>query len=107
MRASLARACRALFNQERGITRRGARAIAAAACRVEALEARELFSTYYVSNSGNDGAGGTEWNSAWKSIDRINRQQLKPGDNVLFQGGGNFGGSLYIPSKEGGKNWSP
>ena len=100
MRGILARAYRSF-------TRFRHHAAVAAASLIESLEPRELLATYYVSNSGNDWASGTGWNTAWRSIDRVNGQHLKPGDNVLFEGGGTFNGSLYIPSKEGGNSWAP
>ena len=69
---------------------------------VETLEPRQFLSTYFVSPGGNDGHSGTAPDSAWRSIDRVNKQQLKPGDLVLFQAGQTFHGSIYIPSTEGG-----
>jgi hypothetical protein len=69
---------------------------------IEALESRQFLSTYYVSAGGNDGKSGTSPAAAWRSIDRVNKQTLKPGDLVLFEAGKTFKGSLYIPSTEGG-----
>src|SRR2546430_1317255 len=69
---------------------------------LEALESRQLLSTYYVSPSGSDGHSGKSATSAWRSINRVNSQTLHAGDHVLFQGGKDFSGSLYVPSKEGG-----
>jgi hypothetical protein len=69
---------------------------------IEALESRQLLSTYYVSASGHDSKSGNSPHNAWKSIDRLNRQVLRAGDLVLFQGGKTFGGSIYVPSAEGG-----
>jgi hypothetical protein len=68
----------------------------------EALEPRQFLSTYFVSPGGNDGHSGESPAAAWRSIDRVNKQQLKPGDLVLFQAGQTFSGSIYIPSTEGG-----
>ena len=68
----------------------------------ESLESRQFLSTYYVSASGNDGRAGTSPGTAWRSIDRVNAQTLRPGDMVLFQAGKTFNGSLYVPSTEGG-----
>ena len=69
---------------------------------VERLEPRQLLSTYFVSPAGNDGRSGESPDRAWRTIDRVNKQQLKPGDMVLFQAGKTFSGSIYIPSTEGG-----
>ncbi|HYO08533.1 MAG TPA: right-handed parallel beta-helix repeat-containing protein [Tepidisphaeraceae bacterium] len=74
---------------------------------MESLESRELLSTYYVSPHGKDHASGTSPRAAWKTIDRVNQQALKPGDLVLFQGGKKFQGSLYLPSREGGTDKKP
>ena len=68
----------------------------------ESLEPRQFLSTYFVSNGGNDGHSGESPDAAWRSIDRVNQQQLKPGDLVLFKAGQTFHGSIYIPSTEGG-----
>ncbi|HEX8524625.1 MAG TPA: hypothetical protein VF669_20380, partial [Tepidisphaeraceae bacterium] len=78
---------------------------AAVHARVEALESRELFSTYFVSPWGNDGASGTSEGAAWKSIGRVNAQQLRGGDTVLFQGGQTFWGSIQVMAEEGGTNF--
>jgi hypothetical protein len=69
---------------------------------MEMLEQRELLSTYYLSASGNDDRSGRSRASAWKTIDRLNQQTLKPGDMILFEGKKTFYGSIYIPSREGG-----
>jgi hypothetical protein len=70
------------------------------------LEPRQLMSTYYVSPWGNDGANGQSQGAAWQSIGRVNGQTLKSGDTVLFQGGGNFYGSIQLQANEGGVNIS-
>jgi hypothetical protein len=61
-----------------------------------------LLSTYYVSATGHDSASGTSSAYPWHTIARVNKQTLKAGDRVLFQGGKSFSGSLYLSSKEGG-----
>ncbi len=43
--------------------------------------------TYYVSNSGDDNADGKSPETAWKTIDRVNKHWLLPGDGVLFKRG--------------------
>src|SRR3954465_14704746 len=71
--------------------RRICRAIAAALpTPPEALEPRRLFSTYYVSSSGSDGADGLSPQTAWQSIGRVNKVDLNAGAQVLFQGGSTF-----------------
>lgn len=56
--------------------------------------------TYYVSPDGNDLNSGTTQAQAWKSITRVNQlsYSLQPGDQVLFQRGGTYHGSLNISS---------
>jgi hypothetical protein len=71
---------------------------------MESLEDRRFLSTYYVSASGNDGKSGTSTGSAWKTISRVNKQTLKAGDKVLFQGGKSFSGALVVNSNEGGNS---
>jgi len=45
--------------------------------------------TYYVDSArGNDARSGGSPSAAWKSIARVNRSSLKPGDTVLFAKGG-------------------
>jgi hypothetical protein len=73
---------------------------------MEVLEDRQLLSTYYVSSSGNDSKSGTSTTSAWKTISRVNKQTLKSGDKVLFQGGKSFSGALIVNSNEGGVTFS-
>ena len=43
--------------------------------------------TYYVSNCGDDNADGKSPETAWKTIERVNRQWFLPGDGVLFRRG--------------------
>lgn len=69
---------------------------------VEPLESRELLTTYYVSPSGRDNAAGTSQNSAWKTITRVNQQNLRSGDKVLFKGNATFNGTLYLTGNESG-----
>lgn len=72
------------------------------AAMMEALEPRELLSTFYVGASGNDSKSGTSSANAWKTINRLNQQKLKAGDSVLFQAGKTFTGTIIVASNEGG-----
>ena len=74
---------------------------------IESLEPRQFLSTYYVSPSGDDSAAGTSPLHPWHTIDRVNKQVLKPGDMVLFKARKIFRGSLYVPSREGGNSSKP
>ncbi|MEE0409940.1 MAG: hypothetical protein UD759_04080, partial [Clostridia bacterium] len=52
--------------------------------------------TYYVSNSGDDNADGKTPETAWQTIDRVNKQWLYPGDGVLFERGGLWRGKEVL-----------
>lgn len=51
--------------------------------------------TFYVSTSGNDAASGRSSSSAWKSLDRVNRENFAPGDAILLRSGDAFHGQLH------------
>jgi len=56
-----------------------------------------LFATdYFISANGNDSNKGTSEKTPWKSINKINETQLKPGDRILFHCGDEFFGELKI-----------
>lgn len=50
--------------------------------------------TYYVSAAGADDKPGTSPETAWKSLGRVNKANLKPGDSVLFRRGDHWRGVL-------------
>ncbi|MEO8415318.1 MAG: hypothetical protein ABI472_16785, partial [Ginsengibacter sp.] len=53
---------------------------------------------YYISASGNDANNGTSTSTPWKSLNKLNAyfSSLKSGDNVLFNRGDIFYGSLTV-----------
>ena len=55
--------------------------------------------TYYVSNSGDDAADGRSPESAWRTLERVNKAEFSCGDGVLFCRGDLFRGS--IEAREG------
>jgi hypothetical protein len=63
--------------------------------------------TYYVNNQGRDKNPGTSQSKPWKTIDRVNQQDLNPGDRVLFLGGQTFPGSLQLQSRDTGTLANP
>ncbi len=63
--------------------------------------------TYYVSPSGNDNNGGTSTQQPWRSISRVNAANLKPGDNVFFEGGKTFSGTISFGPGSGGNPNAP
>ncbi len=58
--------------------------------------------TLYVSATGNDAADGLSAATAWRSVDRVTREVLAPGDRALFQGGATFTGMLYLDAADAG-----
>src|SRR6266478_2296825 len=62
---------------------------------------------YYVSTSGQDTNSGTSPALAWKTIAHANNQLLKPGDQLLFQGGSTFSGTVYFGPASGGTGANP
>jgi hypothetical protein len=63
--------------------------------------------TYYISPSGDDGASGTSPGTAWHSLARVQRVGLKPGDQVLLQGGAHYSGTLTVAAGEAGSAKRP
>jgi len=53
---------------------------------------------YYLSNTGNDSNTGTSESQAWSSINKLNSKilSLKPGDQIFFERGGRFEGTITI-----------
>lgn len=62
---------------------------------------------YYVSPNGNDNNSGTSTSAAWRTIDKVNsrRYTFLPGDQILFERGGVYRGSLSFGSS--GNSTSP
>lgn len=57
---------------------------------------------YYVSDSGDDHNPGSI-TKPWKTLDKINQTDLKPGDNILLKGGAVFKGTLRLDSCDSGE----
>ena len=66
-----------------------------------------LATVYYVSASGNDSNSGQATSAAWLTIARVNSQALLPGDQVLFEGGSTFSGSIRVAPPEAGSAAQP
>src|SRR5438552_7993505 len=62
---------------------------------------------YYVSVSGQDTNSGASPALAWKTIAHANSQLLKPGDQLLFQAGATFSGTIYCGPASGGTQANP
>jgi autotransporter-associated beta strand protein len=50
---------------------------------------------YYIAPAGDDAANGTSAATPWKSLAKVNATTFLPGDNILFQKGGTWTGSLW------------
>jgi hypothetical protein len=62
---------------------------------------------YYVSPSGSDTNPGTSPEQAWKTINKVNNVTFADGDNIYFQGGQTFSGSLSFSSNDSGTALNP
>jgi len=51
---------------------------------------------YYVSPSGSDSNTGTSPAKAWRTIDKVNKINFEPGDQILFEGGKTFYGTIIL-----------
>ena len=86
-------------------------------CRLEITHLSALFFGLVIGSScradcfvradGNDSAAGTSRKTAWRSIERVNRAALHPGDRVLFQAGQTFTGNLQLTAIHGGTVKNP
>lgn len=65
---------------------------------------RALGETYFVSPEGSDSNSGLSQEAAWKSIEHVNARQFKPGDSLLFKGGGRFAGTLRLGLEDSGSS---
>ena len=58
-------------------------------------------SDHYLSPRGDDSGPGTAARP-WKTIAKVNRTDLGPGDRVLFEGGETFAGTITLDARDGG-----
>ena len=66
------------------------RVLTAALLFLSAAAASRAETTYYVSPRGDDAADGKAAASAWKTVARVGAAALAPGDQVLFERGGEW-----------------
>ena len=59
--------------------------------------------TWHVDSEGDDAADGLCPATAWRTLGRVNKAKLAPGDKVLFKRGGLWRGTLFPASGEPGK----
>ena len=62
---------------------------------------------YYVSPNGKDSNSGTSTLKPWRTINKVNSRDLDPGDQVLFQGGATFSGTLSFNAQDAGTPANP
>ena len=62
---------------------------------------------YYVSPFGSDFNAGTSPTKAWQSIDKVNSKTFEAGDNIFFEGGMMFDGSLEFEANDSGTRFNP
>lgn len=74
----------------------GVLAWAVAACGAAAPAVAAPAVTYYVSPAGNDHWAGTSRRRAWRTLARVDRARLVPGDRVLLEGSATFAGTLRV-----------
>jgi len=53
---------------------------------------------FYVSNTGNDSNTGTNQDSSWLTISKVNGETFDPGDEILFNKGDTWREALTVPS---------
>jgi hypothetical protein len=56
---------------------------------------------FYVNPAGSDLRSGRSPAAAWRTVDRVNRAALRPGDMVEFRAGGIFSDSQLMPRRSG------
>lgn len=72
------------------------------------LGVNSLFATdWFVRCDGDDSARGTGRRTAWRTIERVNRAHLQPGDRVLFQASQTFTGNLRLAADDAGTRSAP
>ena len=71
------------------------------------LAASASASTYYVSPAGSDRAAGTSARHPWRTLARVDRLHLRPGDRIRLRGGAVFSGTLRVIGDGGGSARRP
>ena len=62
---------------------------------------------YYVSNTGDDANSGTSPGRAWRTISKANSFTFKPGEELLFEGGQTFTGTIQLTAADSGSVEKP
>lgn len=64
------------------------RPVAFAATLLIAVAHANAASIYYVANGGDDANAGTSAAAPWATVEKVNSTRFRPGDQILFQRGG-------------------
>jgi hypothetical protein len=64
-------------------------------------------STYYIRPSGDDMKDGKSPETAWKTIERANKNTFKTGEKLLLEGGFTYQGTIHLDSADGGTKGNP
>ena len=60
------------------------------------LSCQSVGECYYMDSiTGDDSHRGTSPSQAWRTLERLNKQEFKPGDRILFKAGTEYVGSFY------------
>jgi len=62
---------------------------------------------YFIRPKGDDAAKGDSTNAAWRTIARVNRARLQPGDRLLFEAGAAFAGDVLLSAEDAGTSNAP
>src|SRR5688572_4786826 len=62
---------------------------------------------YYLSGKGNDASDGQTPQTAWRTVDKINSIDFKPGDSLFLEGGTIFHGTIKLTSDDNGSAGKP
>ena len=60
------------------------------------------FNTYYVSPLGDDSNSGTSPGEPWQTIDKVNSMDFGPTDEIFFEGGNTFYGTIVLNADDHG-----
>jgi hypothetical protein len=75
--------------------------IAVAGCQAATTPVEPGGRTFYVSPDGSDSSSGRTPGEAWRTVHKVNRASLEPGDTVLFDGGQTYGDDTLMPESSG------